>query len=146
VPTKDFHGTVVQRLWGTGATRAQIAMALAVLQQIRWYSIGPDLDVCTKTAGEIAEELGLSRKEIPAAMTLLEQAGAIRRIVDGREKVICLSQEYAAAEVERGRFREITLPLFVPLGKYGFKVGMTNAKGFWRQFRTELSKMVGPRK
>ena len=110
--TKDFHAEIVDRLRNSGATRAQVAMALAVLQQIRWYSIGPQLDLCSRTGKEIGDELGIRSQDFSPCLALLENVGAITRFADGREKIICLSPEYAEAEASRNRFRQITLPLF----------------------------------
>ncbi len=139
---EDFHAEVVTRLRASEATRAQMALALAVLQQIRWYSVGPDLDVCRKTATEIADELGIKKNDMPGVLARLESVGAISRISDGREKVICLSPKYAETERNLGRYREIILPLFLPQGKYQFKVGITNIKGFWKQFKTDLADLL----
>lgn len=121
-------------------------MALAVLQQIRWYSIGPQLDVCSRSGKEIADELGIKSQDFSPVLALLENVGAVTRFTDGREKVICLSPEYAEAERRRNRFREITLPLFKPDGAYQFKVGLTNLKGFWKQFRNDLANLLASQK
>ena len=142
----DFHTEIVKRLRASDITRAQMGLALAVLQQIRWHSIGPDLDVCRKTGTEIAEELGIKSNDMPDVLTLLEAIGAISRISDGREKVICLSPAYAEAERNLGRYREITIPLFAPTGAYAFKAGATNLKGVWRQFRKDLAQLLGSQK
>lgn len=143
---RDFHAEIMRRLRASDATPAQMALALATLQQIRWHSIGPDLNVCSKTATELAAELGIKINNFPDVIRLLENVGAIYRILDGREKIICLSPEYAEAERNLGRYREITLPLFAPVGKYGFKAGATNLRGIWRQFRKDLAKLVGSQK
>jgi len=142
VSTKDFHAEIIGRLRNSGATRAQMAMALAVLQQIRWYSIGPQLDVCSRSGAEIANELGIKSQDFSPVLALLENVGAVTRFADGREKIICLSPGYAEAERRRNRFREITLPLFTADGTYQFKVGLTNLKGFWKQFRNDLANLL----
>ena len=144
--TKDFHAEIVDRLRNSGATRAQVAMALAVLQQIRWYSIGPQLDLCSRTGKEIGDELGIRSQDFSPCLALLEGVGAITRFADGREKIICLSPEYAEAEASRNRFRQITLPLFAPGGSYQFKTGLTNLKGFWKQFRNDLANLLTSQK
>ena len=146
VAEQDFHSEIVRRLRTSDATPAQMALALAALQQIRWYSIGPDLNVCSKTAVELANELGVKTNNFPDSLKLLESVGAIYRVLDGREKVICLSPEYAEAERKLGRYREITLPLFAPVGKYGYKAGATNLRGVWRQFRKDLAELIGSQK
>lgn len=141
----DFHDEVLRRLRMTAPTPAQMAMALAVLQQVRWHSIGPDLDVCSKTGTEIAEDLGIHKNQMAAPLALLEDVGAIIRTKDGLEKIICLSPEYVQAEQALGRYREITVPLFFPIGKYSFKMGVTNAKGTFRQMRQDLIKLLWKR-
>ncbi len=146
VSTKDFHAEIIDRLRNSGATRAQVSMALAVLQQIRWYSIGPQLDLCSRTGKEIGDELGIRSQDFSPCLALLEKVGAITRFVDGRDKIICLSPEYAEAERSRNRFREITLPLFSPGNSYQFKAGLTNLKGFWKQFRNDLASLLTSQK
>ena len=121
-------------------------MALAVLQQIRWYSIGPQLDLCSRTGKEIGDELGIRSQDFSPCLALLENVGAITRFADGREKIICLSPEYAEAEASRNRFRQITLPLFAPGGSYQFKAGLTNLKGFWKHFRNDLANLLTSQK
>lgn len=137
--TKDFHGTVVQRLLDSGSTPAQVALALMLLQQIRWYSIGPELDVCSKTAGEIGEELRLTDKRIPAVMSLLEQVGAIHRVADGREKVICLSREYVHAELMRREIQQTAWPFEKDFGHEKFVAKVKTERGFWRQFKRDFA-------
>ena len=121
-------------------------MALAVLQQIRWYSIGPQLDLCSRTGKEIGDELGIRSQDFSPCLALLENVGAIQRFADGREKIICLSPEYAEAERRLNRFRQITLPLFTPHSSYQFRVGLTNLNGFWKQFRNDLTNLLASQK
>jgi DNA-binding MarR family transcriptional regulator len=142
----DFHAEIVSRLRASGVTRSRMGLALAILQQIRWYSIGPNLDVCRKTGTEIADELGITKKDLPIVLALLENVGAITRVTDGREKIICLSPEYAEAERRLNRFRQITLLLFTPHSSYQFRVGLTNLNGFWKQFRNDLTNLLASQK
>jgi len=98
------------------------------------------------TGKEIGDELGIRSQDFSPCLALLENVGAITRFADGREKIICLSSEYAEAEASRNRFRQITLPLFAPGGTYQFKAGLTNLKGFWKQFRNDLANLLTSQK
>lgn len=113
-------------------------MALAVLQQIRWYSVGESLELCTKTGSEIGSELGLKSSNLPEILSLLEDVGAINRTKEGKEKIISLSKEYANAELNLPKFRETILPFFSNSFNLGIKVGITNIKGVWKDIRKLL--------
>jgi len=146
---RDFHDEMVERLKTVCSTKAQVGMALAVLFHIcRSVRIEEEhrVGVCEKTGHEIGEYLGINGAHMPAILQALEDAGAIERISVGREKVICLTPKYLAAEVETGRQRGFLVPWFTPPLWSTVKTRRTEiidaAVNFWHLLRGTTKKTV----
>lgn len=90
----QFHDTIRDRLKGLPLTSAQRAQAFYVLSEIiRWL---PWQDfVCSKSAEELSEILGIKKTHLSTTLRILENVGAIRRIRRGRSKVITVTPEGA---------------------------------------------------
>ena len=80
--------------------------ALATLWHIARH-LGRESYECSKTGTELAEDLGSSRLGMSRTLHLLEDAGAIRRIKKGREKVIIVSPDGIFQGDDRNRAKVI---------------------------------------
>lgn len=142
----DFHDEVVQRLQAGCSTKAQVGMALAVLFHIsRSVEIEEEHGVAVlgETGHEICEYFGVNSAHMPTILQALEDAGAIERFAQGREKVICLTPKYLAAVVEAQRQRGCTMPRWSAI-----KTRRTNvdaAVTFWHKLRETAKKTVNNR-
>lgn len=77
---------------------------------------------------------------MPQILQALEEAGAIERIREGRDKVIRLTEKYLAAEKELSRRREFIIPWGTPPLISTVKTRMTELKYYWLDLREALRK------
>ena len=89
-----FHDTVRDRLKASDATPAERMTAHAVLAEVV-RRLGWQTYECTRTASDIAHELGLSPSVVSKTLARLESIGAVARIPRGRSRVITVTPEGA---------------------------------------------------
>ena len=88
----QYQDAVLARLMQKAPVSSARYRALAVLWHIARH-LDQESYECSKTGTELAADLGSSRSSISRTLHLLEEAGAIRRIKKGREKVIIVSPD-----------------------------------------------------
>jgi len=90
----QYQDAVTERLRHSGQSLAVQHRALAVLWQITrhlaWQSYA-----CQKSAAELCDITGIDKAHMARALDLLEHVGAIRRVKQGRRKLITVTPEGA---------------------------------------------------
>ena len=90
----DYHDTIRDRIHALDIPLGRRALAGVVLTEvIRWLS-WEDF-ACAKTAAELAVLLKARKADVSESLAILEQVGAIRRVVRGRTKQIFVNPEGA---------------------------------------------------
>ena len=88
----EYHDAIRTRLKGAASTPSELRSGLAVLHEIeRW--LDPHSRICTKTAVDLCELLGMDKANLSRLLSQLESIGAIVRVKRGRSKLIMLTGE-----------------------------------------------------
>lgn len=90
----QYQDAVTERLFERAKTAAQAKEAMSILwticRHMKWESYE-----CTKAAADLCELTRTDKAHMSRALDLLEQVGAIRRVKDGRAKIITVTPEGA---------------------------------------------------
>ncbi len=90
----EYHDTIRDRIHALPLSAPKRTMAITVMAEIvRWL---PWKDAaCSKTAAEMASLLKVNISDVSRALKILEDVGAIHRVVRGRTKLIYVNPEGA---------------------------------------------------
>lgn len=90
----QYQDAVTERLRNSGQTLSSQHMALAVLWQITRYLAWQSY-ACEKSAADLCDITGIDKAQMSRSLDLLENVGAIRRVRQGRRKLITVTPEGA---------------------------------------------------